>query len=105
MPKIGRAPPGRFQATNFWMVSMPWSARSLRITQREDGERTSTALTDRVGRPRLLSCRQCRMSARSEERRVGKECRCRWSPDDEKKKPPAQVDQVVKPHVHCMNVA
>src|SRR5688572_33334654 len=23
---------------------------------------------------------------RSEERRVGKECRCRWSPDDEKKK-------------------
>src|SRR5437867_7293303 len=24
--------------------------------------------------------------ARSEERRVGKECRCRWSTDDEKKK-------------------
>src|SRR5690606_40232230 len=23
--------------------------------------------------------------ARSEERRVGKECRCRWSPDDERK--------------------
>src|SRR5690606_40018768 len=23
---------------------------------------------------------------RSEERRVGKECRCRWSPDDEKEK-------------------
>src|SRR5205807_5036031 len=23
--------------------------------------------------------------SRSEERRVGKECRCRWSPDDEKK--------------------
>src|SRR5207244_10632703 len=25
-------------------------------------------------------------SVRSEERRVGKECRCRWSPDDEKKR-------------------
>src|SRR5690349_22703842 len=27
-----------------------------------------------------------RVTARSEERRVGKECRSRWSPDDEKKK-------------------
>src|SRR5690625_1225497 len=25
-------------------------------------------------------------AGRSEERRVGKECRCRWSPNDEKKK-------------------
>src|SRR5436189_2763831 len=29
---------------------------------------------------------QLRDVARSEERRVGKECRSRWSPDDEKKK-------------------
>src|SRR5690348_18370579 len=28
-----------------------------------------------------------RASERSEERRVGKECRSRWVPDDEKKKP------------------
>src|SRR5437667_10666480 len=26
------------------------------------------------------------IAARSEERRVGKECRCRWGPDHEKKK-------------------
>src|SRR5690348_18383403 len=30
--------------------------------------------------------RQARVGARSEERRVGKECRSRWSPEHEKKK-------------------
>src|SRR5688572_18109625 len=31
-------------------------------------------------------CRDCQWPARSEERRVGKECRSRWSPYHEKKK-------------------
>src|SRR5690349_23616332 len=37
------------------------------------------------GIPRLLGGTRSRNS-RSEERRVGKECRSRWSPADEKKK-------------------
>src|SRR5690554_8085522 len=37
------------------------------------------------GKSTLLRCFN-RMNDRSEERRVGKECRSRWSPDDEKKK-------------------
>src|SRR5690625_7333954 len=32
------------------------------------------------------TARRCPAASRSEERRVGKECRSRWSPDDEKKK-------------------
>src|SRR6266702_7615873 len=33
------------------------------------------------GRSRRRACRSCSTAAaRSEERRVGKECRCRWSP-------------------------
>src|SRR5216683_6954610 len=31
-------------------------------------------------------CRSCGRRTRSEERRVGKECRSRWSPDHSKKK-------------------
>src|SRR5438067_5495580 len=35
-----------------------------------------------VARPQVVG----QLRVRSEERRVGKECRSRWSPDDEKKK-------------------
>src|SRR5438034_7572018 len=34
-----------------------------------------------------------RLSLRSEERRVGKECRSRWAPDHEKKKQATKADQ------------
>src|SRR5438874_11190809 len=33
-----------------------------------------------------ITAEQAKVSIRSEERRVGKECRSRWSPDHEKKK-------------------
>src|SRR5438874_10852197 len=37
-----------------------------------------------------------RRAARSEERRVGKECRSRWSPDHEKKKNDSKCEQEYK---------
>src|SRR5205085_6978539 len=37
-------------------------------------------------RARAAGCRSTRTGRRSEERRVGKECRSRWSPDHVKKK-------------------
>src|SRR5262245_64175819 len=38
------------------------------------------------GARRRLESRECQPGERSEERRVGKECRSRWSPYHEKKK-------------------
>src|SRR5256885_17007475 len=43
----------------------------------------SKRLTRMAGRPSLTTATRCRIemvSSRSEERRVGKECRSRWSP-------------------------
>src|SRR5688572_33021843 len=36
--------------------------------------------------PQVIPGSEARLYYRSEERRVGKECRSRWAPDDEKKK-------------------
>src|SRR6266511_4128452 len=41
--------------------------------------------------PSILSPTASILSSRSEERRVGKECRCRWSPYHSKKKRPCGV--------------
>src|SRR5437868_15492318 len=68
--------------TGVQTCALPISARhQLRLMDRQ--------------RPRRQSLRHARMHARraadgarhrSEERRVGKECRARWAPDQEKKK-------------------
>src|SRR5690606_39367726 len=55
-------------------------AGGLVLVQRADESHPA-----RVGAPAL---------ARSEERRVGKECRSRWSPDDEKEKSTTHVTLV-----------
>src|SRR5690606_39654465 len=51
----------------------------------------STAAAD--SRPSQALCRLFRSFWRSEERRVGKECRCRWGPGEEKKKSRVDIEQ------------
>src|SRR5688572_33330310 len=58
-----------------------WSMRARAVSSRR-GRREKASRSERS------ACALCTYSspARSEERRVGKECRSRWSPDQEKKK-------------------
>src|SRR5256885_17053432 len=51
-----------------------------------DGEAERQEHPDQVSRPRRQSRRRDPPGVRSEERRVGKECRSRWSPYHSKKK-------------------
>src|SRR5206468_12219175 len=48
----------------------------------------------------LLEIRGTFFSGRSEERRVGKECRSRWSPDHEKKKKEKHIKEKQERKAH-----
>src|SRR5690606_40245750 len=50
-----------------------------------DPDRTNIGFNEETGQFQILPMRSW-VSSRSEERRVGKECRSRWSPNHEKKK-------------------
>src|SRR5438876_1702944 len=53
---------------------------------RWNGRSSSRPIVSRQTVAIISSIRPNRNSRRSEERRVGKECRSRWSPDQEKRK-------------------
>src|SRR5205809_5769126 len=59
-------------------IALTGSRRGAATAFAPSGPRTATA--------RWWGCWRCVTATRSEERRVGKECRCRWSAGHEKKK-------------------
>src|SRR5438445_10751531 len=73
-----------------WSSDVCSSDLDHRLQHLDQGERRPVHARERAGeggdRSRELSLRDQPAGAdRSEERRVGKECRSRWSPDHEKK--------------------
>src|SRR5690348_17729125 len=65
----------------------PSAADSSRtLSSRLASFRAARSRTAALGRTERTNQGCCRTSARSEERRVGKESRTRWTPDNEKKK-------------------
>src|SRR5437588_9199311 len=71
-------------------IFRPRIARSCLVPTGEPAD----ALAGRSPRPRkfpTIAARRPRVNGRSEERRVGKECRSRRSPYDEKKKKESQT--------------
>src|SRR5690349_6960339 len=67
---------------------MAWRNRSSR--RRSRWRSTAEARPRSSARGPSSRARSSRPAIRSEERRVGKECRSRWSPDDSKKKEEGQ---------------
>src|SRR5205807_3073501 len=57
-----------------------------RAARSRHAERADERRGRRVGADAGITGASCRREERSEERRVGKECRSRWSPEREKKK-------------------
>src|SRR5438067_11632009 len=71
--------------SRFWELSQRSAAHSMNPTQRMDARSCSHTVSGKTSwAARRKSSMQ--ISHRSEERRVGKECRYRWSPYHEKKK-------------------
>ena len=67
-------------------TEFPWTADTVYLNNASIGpipERTRRALDEFTAKrtaPHLLPDRELQAGLRSEERRVGKECRSRWSP-------------------------
>src|SRR5205807_6166912 len=70
-----------YKVTGVQTCALPISPPpSSQCTRRENGRSNSPGVTG-MDRPCRCPCRRCRACRRrSEERRVGKECRSRWSP-------------------------